>query len=230
LAAEIPRRYDGRVNYFAHGLRYLDRPYFLAGTAVPDWMSVADRRVRVRPNRAEPLVAGDGPASQVAAGVLQHFHDDQWFHCTRGFLEMSAVLTRTFREVLGGGDDIRAGFLGHITTEMLLDAVLIAGQRERLDAYYDALQSIDPACVEETVNRMARGQTERLAAFIALFVRERFLYDYLESPRMLWRLNQVLRRVKLQPLPDAATSVLDAGRELVAARVPDLLPPQYFGA
>ena len=33
------------MNYFAHGVRFLEDPYFLAGTAVPDWLSVVDRRV-----------------------------------------------------------------------------------------------------------------------------------------------------------------------------------------
>ena len=36
------------MNYFAHGHRFVDDPYFLAGTAVPDWLSVVDRKVRVR--------------------------------------------------------------------------------------------------------------------------------------------------------------------------------------
>jgi hypothetical protein len=36
------------MNYFAHGIRFLDRPWFLAGTATPDWLSVADRKVRLR--------------------------------------------------------------------------------------------------------------------------------------------------------------------------------------
>src|SRR3984957_18435669 len=37
------------MNYFAHGIRFVDRPWFLAGTALPDWLSVIDRRVRLRP-------------------------------------------------------------------------------------------------------------------------------------------------------------------------------------
>ena len=37
------------MNYFAHALPFLDDdPYFVAGTGVPDWLSVADRDVRVR--------------------------------------------------------------------------------------------------------------------------------------------------------------------------------------
>lgn len=230
VAAGIPGDYDCRVNYFAHGLRFLDRPHFLAGTAVPDWLSVADRAVRVRPKLVEPLAAEeDAAAAEIAAGILRHFHDDQWFHATRGFAETSAWLTGRFRETLGHDEDLRAGFLGHIVTEMLLDAVLIERDPRALDDYYAALDRIDPARVQEVVNRAARKTTERLAPLIVLFSRERFLYDYRSSPRLLYRLNQVMRRVKLQPLPAAAVGVLDAGRELVAGRVYELLPCRHFG-
>ena len=43
------------MNYFAHAYRFLDDPYFAAGTGVPDWLAVADRNVRVRQKHAEPL-------------------------------------------------------------------------------------------------------------------------------------------------------------------------------
>jgi hypothetical protein len=222
--------YDCRVNYFAHGLRFLDRPHFLAGTAVPDWLSVADRGVRVRPKLVEPLAADDDATdAEIAAGILRHFHDDQWFHATWGFAEVSARLTLLFRETLGHDEDLRAGFLGHIVTEMLLDAVLIERDPPVLDDYYAALDRIDPGRVQGVVNRTARKTTERLAPLIALFARERFLYDYRDSTRLLFRLNQVMQRVKLHPLPEAAVGVLDAGRELVAARVEDLLPQRHFG-
>jgi hypothetical protein len=229
LAAEMARRYDTPVNYFAHGLRFLSRPHFLAGTAVPDWLSVADRGVRVRPKLVEPLLGGiAGPETDVAGGILQHFHDDQWFHATRGFAEVSAWLTRLFRETLGHDEELRAGFLGHIVTEMLLDAVLIERDPRALDEYYDALDRVDPDCVQGIVNRAAKNSTERLAPLIVLFARERFLYDYRSPARLLYRLNQVMRRVKLQLLPEAVIGVLESGREVIARRVDDLLPPQYF--
>jgi hypothetical protein len=218
------------VNYFAHGLRFLDRPWFLAGTAVPDWLCVADRRVRVRPRLVAPLLEEDGEAgSEIAAGILQHFHDDQWFHSTRGFAQTTAELTAQFRAVLGPADDWRPSFLGHVVTELLLDAVLIARRPEQLDEYYAALMKIDPERVQGVVNRASRNSTERLAPLIPLFVRERFLYDYVDAGRLLDRLNAVLRRVKLAPLPEAVIPVLDAGRELVAGRVDELLPPRHWG-
>lgn len=218
------------MNYFAHGLRFLDRPCFLAGTAVPDWLCVADRRTRVRPRRVEPLVAGGSSTdAEIAAGILQHFHDDQWFHSTPGFAQTSHALTCRFRDVLGASDDWRPSFLGHIATEMLLDAALIERRPARLDAYYQALAAVDPVCVERVVNRASRHTTERLAPLIPLFIRERFLYDYLDPLRLLYRLNQVLGRVKLTPLPEAAGTVLEFGRELVATRIDDLLPPRHWG-
>ena len=120
------------MNYFAHGMRFTDRPYFLAGTACPDWLSVADRRVRLRARRVQPFADDSGSIeAEVAAGVLQHLADDNWFHQTRAFVETSAILTRMIRGVLGPEDGFRPGFLGHIVTELILDGVLIQ-QRLRM--------------------------------------------------------------------------------------------------
>lgn len=219
------------MNYFAHALRFLDGdPLFLAGTAVPDWMAVADRSVRVRARLAGPVVEHppDEPTRQVALGTLQHLHDDGWFHATRGFAEVTGLLARMFRECLGPDDPMRCGFLGHIVTELLLDAALIERQPARLDCYYERLADVDPDCVQTAVNRMARGETWRLSLFIPLFLRERFLYDYAEDPPLLARLNRVLQRVRLSPLPEAALAVLTDARRIVRARVQDLLPQERF--
>lgn len=217
------------MNYFAHGLRFLGRPHFLAGTAVPDWLSVVDRRVRVRPRLTEPLATGDGSdRAEVAAGILQHFHDDGWFHSTQAFAETSWKLTAAFRELDHDHEEIRASFLGHIVTEMLLDAVLISRDPGLLDEYYAGLARVDAASVQQVVNRASRRPTEQLGVWIGIFLRERFLYDYLEIPRLLHRLNQVMRRVKLHPLPDATVAVLEYGRGMVASRVDELLPPRHW--
>lgn len=234
------------MNYFAHGLRFVDRPYFLAGTAVPDWLSVVDRKVRMRTRNVLPFVEPDGSAgevatgggatvtvpdpvqAEVAAGVLQHLHDDQWFHETESFLVTIAELGRKFRDVLDVDDGFRAGFLGHISTELLLDAVLIEKHPGLLDCYYATLSQVDFTVVERAVNRMARQTTDRLSEFIPLFLQSEFLRDYADSRRLLHRLNQVMRRIKLSPLPEAAEQVLDFGRELVQDRADDLLPAERF--
>jgi hypothetical protein len=215
---------DFPVNYFAHAIRFLDRPYFLAGTALPDWLSVVDRRVRLRARQVAPFSDGTGtPAAELAAGVLQHLEDDAWFHKTPAFAVASAKLTVLFRQSLPADDGHRPAFLGHILTEMLLDAVLIERHPERLTGYYAALAKVDAATIEDSTNRMARHTTNRLKGFIPLFTRERFLPDYLDSKRLLYRLNQIMQRVRLNPLPAGFEASLNEARSIVGEHSAGLL-------
>lgn len=218
------------MNYFAHSLRFLDRPYFVAGTNVPDWMSVADRQVRVRAKLIEPHLRNDGsPQAEVAAGAMQHLHDDGWFHATRAFTEITADLAIKFREVLGPDDSLHTSFLGHIVTELLIDAELIQQHPGQIERYYEVLREVDPRLVQEAVNMMAKQPTERLAPLIPRFIEERFLPDYLDDARLWRRLNQVMTRVKLPPLPAEAQTLFKIERHIVHDRLGELLPEEHFG-
>ena len=217
------------MNYFAHSLRFLDRPYFVVGTNVPDWLSVVDRQVRMRSKLVEPFMLNDGSIqSEVAAGVWQHLDDDRWFHQTRAFTELSADLAVMFREALAPDESLRAGFLGHIVTELLIDAELIERHPGQIERYYDVLRSVEPLAVQQAINAMAKQPTEQIVTLIPRFIDERFLPDYLADDRLLRRLNQVMLRVKLPPLPAEAESVLRLARPLIRDRLSDLLPEERF--
>ena len=217
------------MNYFAHGIRFLDRPYFLAGTAVPDWLSAADRKVRMRSRSVEPFADGsDSVTAELAAGVLQHLDDDRWFHRTSVFFETTSRLAEMIRDVLGSEDGFRPGFLGHIAMELLLDGVLIDKYPKLLETYYSVLAELDPQKIQDAVNRMARGTTSRLSLLIPRFQSEQFLRDYLDPKRLLLRLNQVMRRIKLKQLPDELETVLGNGWSLVHSRIDGLLPRTLF--
>lgn len=214
------------MNYFAHGRLYLDDPYLLAGTAVPDWLGVVDRRCRARERLALPLVDHSDPiVASVARGVVQHHRDDAWFHQSPVFNELCLALTVLVRDALPPDQSLRPSFLGHILVEILLDAELIRRQPEALAAYYAAFDAIDPVAVGAAVNQMATRPTNLLAPLIGRFSAERFLYDYSEDGKLLKRLNAVMRRVRLPELPDALLPVLAAARTLVAPRVDVLLCP-----
>ncbi len=214
------------MNYFAHGRDHLHRPYFLAGSAIPDILSVVDRRMRVRRRRAqEYLDQPDRLCAEVAAGILQHLDDDRWFHQTRAFAELSLQFTRDLRAILPEDDSYRPSFLGHILVEILLDATLIEQQPERLDAYYEAFGTVDPQALSDAVNRMASRRSDTLAAFIPRFLAERFLYDYPDDAKLLRRLNHVMRRVKLTPLPSSVLEFLPQARIEVRVRRDELLTP-----
>ena len=213
------------MNYFCHGRRFVDDPYFLAGTAIPDWLSIIDRKVRVRSKHAQAYVNNADPQlSAIARGVVQHHHDDGWFHATGAFLQLSMGTAVLLREKLPPDDSLRTGFLGHILVELLLDWVLIDEQPQLLERYYAALSSIDPQVIEQAVNEMSPGSTDRMAWLIPRFVDEGFLWDYADDDKLMVRLNQVLRRVRLPPLSEEFLEVLPVARSSVQARRHDLLP------
>jgi hypothetical protein len=215
---------DVRMNYFAHGRQFISDPYFLAGTALPDWLNVVDRRLRVRSKQAAMFVdVDDHDVARLAAGVVQHHADDAWFHNTSAFAELSLDFARRVRQTLPADDGFRPHFLGHILVEVLLDAVLIAADPDGLEAYYAALDSLKGERVAAAVNTIAPRPAVNLATFVGLFSRERFLFDYQDNVKLLFRLNQVMRRVGLPLLPADFTGLLDELRDDVQRRQSDLL-------
>jgi hypothetical protein len=212
------------MNYLAHAMPFLDRPYFMTGTAVPDWMTVADRQVRLRTKNVEAFCGDSDPlVAEVAGGVLQHLRDDAQFHATRAFAETSLELTVRVHDALGSETGLRPAFLGHLLVELLLDASLAADDLGKVEAYYRTLDEVDSRQIEAAVNRMAPRPTDRLATFIGLFRRERILWDYQEDAKLMVRLNQIMWRVHLERLPDDFAAILPAARGLVSLRKGGLL-------
>jgi hypothetical protein len=212
------------MNYFAHGFRFIDDPYFLAGTAVPDLLCVCDRQSRVRQRQAAKFVDDENSiCARVARGIVQHHEDDGWFHGNDTFGELQWQLTIATRDALPADEGFRPSFVGHILVELLLDAALIDSQPTMLGRYYQAMASIDEHALEYSVNCMAPIPAQQLAKFARMFCQVRFLEDYADDRRLLYRLNQVMQRVRLTPLPEKFLKVIATARTNVAAQMHDLL-------
>ena len=225
------------MNYLAHGWRFANDPYFLAGTAAPDWLSVIDRKTRLRSRVAAGFIEDADPVlAAVARGVMQHHADDAWFHATPAFNELNLAFALEIRNTLPGDEGFRPSFLGHILVELLLDATLTEDQPRRLDDYYAALATLDPAATEGAIERLAtrvardsvagtppRNDGLQVAALIPRFIAERFLYDYLDDGKLLTRLNHVMRRVGLPQLPPSIVTLFPAMRKRVRERMAELL-------
>ncbi|MFN9720596.1 MAG: hypothetical protein ACK58L_18005 [Planctomycetota bacterium] len=212
------------MNYLAHGYRFLDDPHKLAGTAVPDWLSVVDRRVRVRSRRIMDL--RDSLRDEdlaLADGMLQHLQDDDAFHRSETFLMLESDLSSRFRRIMPDAFDHRPGFLGHIVVEILLDATISERDPSVLPRYYDAMRAACPDRTESLVNRISSRSTDRLAYFIRQFQTVQFLFDYSDDVRLLGRLNQVMRRVTLPLLDESSLPVLQEARRSLRFHVDDLL-------
>ncbi len=212
------------MNYFAHALPFLDNPYFAVATGIPDWLTVVDRKVRIRRKHVVPFLVDSQPeVAAIAGGVLQHLRDDARFHATRAFAELSIALTVMARDELGADAGFRPAFLGHLLVEVLLDAALIASHPARFEGYYQALGAVDPMRIETAVNRMAPRPTERLAWMLERFRTTRVLSDYAEDGKLFVRLNQVMGRVGLNRLPETFCRIFPEARRIVGLRQEELL-------
>jgi hypothetical protein len=212
------------MNYFAHAMPFLDRPYLAVATGVPDMLMVVDRRVRARSKHVRPFIDDADPVqSAVARGMLQHFRDDNRFHESRAFAELNLEFSATIRDALGGESTMRPRFLAHLLIEILLDAALAVRWPERLEDYYRVVDTIDAERLQRALNRMVPRPTLRLADMIRAVGRERFLCDYRQDGTLLVRLNQILRRVGLETLPAGFREQLASLRCRVTARSGELL-------
>ncbi len=205
------------MNYLAHGFRFVSDPYFLAGTAAPDWLNVIDRKMRLRSKTAALWQDHADPRyASFAKGVMQHHHDDGWFHGTTIFTELNLQFTRTIRDLLGKDDSFRPSFLGHILVELLLDNTLAEEDHPgRLGSYYEAMGQLDPALLQTIISQMATKPSDRITLLIPRFIDEQFLYDYADDERLLVRLGHIMRRVGLPPLPAELATLFPAMRQQV---------------
>lgn len=212
------------MNYFSHARRFLDDPFFVAGVSVPDWMGVVNRRAKAPTKLALPFAHDQDPrVASIARGIIQHHHDDKWFHQCPAFVELQATFTTQLQAFVPQDKSLRPRFFGHVLIEVLLDHVLISENPAQLDRYYEVASGYDVTFISKTVNQMLSRPTGMLALFIPLFVKERFLYDYGDDATLLYRMNRVMKRLKLTPMPAEVASFFVEARNLVRSRKSQLL-------
>src|SRR4029077_5099287 len=135
-----------------------------------DWLSVIDRKIRLRSKTAAAFVADADPLlAAVARGVVQHHADDAHFHALPAFNELSLAFAVEIRDALPGDEGFRPSFLGHILVELLLDSAIAEAHPERLDAFYAALAKLDPVAVEIAICRLATRPTDRITSLLPRF-------------------------------------------------------------
>lgn len=214
------------MNFLCHAIPYFQDPLKAVCTGIPDWMSAVDRKIRARRKMAVVHLQSPDPVLRsVASGIVQHIDDDRWFHGTEAFVKTNLELAVQLRDLLPEDTGFRPMFVGHILIEMLLDAGWIRRDRKIAENYYRTLREIDANQVQSSVNLITGKPTDRLAHVIGRFTEVEFLYDYLDPTALLMRLNQVMKRVRLQPLPKDLLPWLVAADKLVESRRERLLTP-----
>lgn len=218
------------MNCLAHAFRFLDNGYFAAGTCIPDWLGMIDRTVRVRRKNATVFLENQEPdlvSCSIAAGIVQHLNDDDLFHGSLAFVETSLQASRMIGGFLDNESGHRTGFLGHIIVELLLDACIEKRAPGTMDRYYRVIEQVSPQQLQSTINQIAVRSTTKMEWFVEKYLEERFLLDYLDDGRLVYRLNRISKRVGLAPLPEGIVRLVPQIRRLVEARATDLLDPVF---
>ncbi|MDC0284100.1 hypothetical protein OAK85_01980 [Mariniblastus sp.] len=212
------------MNSFAHALPFLDDPYFAVGCCIPDWLSACDRKCRARERRASAFAESDDPLiAKVARGVVQHHQDDSWFHQTAAFNQMVVEFSVSLRDVFDDNHSLRPRFFGHVVIELFLDAFLDQKFPGELERFYDQIELVDVACVENAVNLFANRPTNKLVAGIERFRQDRYLFDYRTDPGVAFRIGGVFKRLKLEPFDERILDWMPTARQQVIENAPALL-------
>ncbi|MEM9643439.1 MAG: hypothetical protein AAF989_00485 [Planctomycetota bacterium] len=219
------------MNFLCHAIPYMQSPWSAAATAVPDWLSVVDRKIRARSRFAIPHLDSDDPTlAAVAKGIVAHHDDDRWFHGGEAFVQTNLEFAVQLRDLLQKVDGekeagFRPTFVGHILIEMLLDKFWLEDHPHLGRDYYKMLGEISPEEIERCVNIITGKPTDMLAPTIRRFHETKFLLDYLDDQKLLRRLNQVMNRVGLAVLPDALLDWFPDAQEQVRRKRDMMLTP-----
>ena len=212
------------MNFFAHALPFLDNPFFVAGTCLPDWLSVVNRKVRARQKKAIGWTEDPNPeVAALAGGVVQHHRDDHWFHETAAFAQINLDFSCELRDRLKITDSLRTRFVGHILIEMLLDNFLDRRFPGKLQEFYSQLEQMNAANLQLAAETVTGADELQLASFLPRFLNARFIFDYRHDQSLLMRVNQVLSRIKLPLIGSEALGWLPSARERVDSNAGKLL-------
>ena len=119
---------------------------------------------------------------------------------------------------------MRPSLVGHILVELFLDAYLNGNFPGRLEYFYEQVAKVDAVKVQDAINLFATKPTGKLADEIDRFVRVRYLFDYDTDKGVIYRINKVFQRIKLDPIGDEIFDWMPSARTRVYENVESLLP------
>ena len=132
------------------------------------------------------------------------------------------------RKIYADDQSMRSGFATHVLIEMFIDAWLQKNYPGKAELFYDQLATVDGQKVQDAINLFATRPTDKFAPMLNKFLELRYIFDYLDDKQTIFRLNHVLRRVRLPELDDKIYAWLPSCRQRVYENIFDLLHEYPF--
>lgn len=192
------------MNFAAHFFLDLDRPesLFHIGAATPDLLSIYNPEMRIKESHLKNIDFDSlGPPEETfIAGIHRHFHADKVFHSSGFFRQETTEIIERLKNSFEEGAVPRKFFIGHILLELLLDKVLIDTHPNMLGAYYEHFAKVSPLEVRRVTEIAVSRELPNYEHFIAKFIGNQYLYEYMEFDHIVFVVGRILRRVSIDQI------------------------------
>lgn len=186
------------MNFLAHyviATRFLaptpPLPFYVAGNALPDLLSLADRHSRLRPSNLAASPAATPEETALRSGALVHLATDAAFHKTAAFADAQFRVGLLVQDAGFLQIRVRRFFLAHVLVELALDAVLVRREASLADEFYEAFTKAMPLQTTAWTEATIGAPLPLLPGVLTRFAHFRYLLSYADDNGVAEGLNRV---------------------------------------
>lgn len=224
------------MNFLSHYYfeRYTDNPYIVLGMVLPDLIKNADKSWNLNPQKKAHLFHESPAEMGLLLGWKRHLEVDRLFHNSDYFIKETAKLKKFILPALAGSP-VKPFFLAHIGLELLLDQHLLQLEEIRVDRFYAQLAAANTIDLEIFLLKAGIPDPLLFRNFYGKFISSRYLFSYQETKNVAYALQQICKRLWVNPFSALQAERLLQGLEryqaeslhdplVIFREIQDLLP------
>jgi hypothetical protein len=192
------------LNYFSHffvdGIE--NQHEYNTGLLLPDIT-----RGKIKSFRNQ-LAFSSNISQQFFDGCSAHYSADNKFHASFFFNSILQEVNHIINKAKFSPDINRKWFLAHITTELMLDRILVKTHPDMLDKFYHSLNSINDADLEIYLKLYGMIDTNSFFEFFNHFRKVQYIYYYTDNNKFVYSLNKIMIRAGVSAISDFNQHVL----------------------
>ncbi len=200
---------------------------YVVGTALPDLLPLAERRVRLRPARVASVEIQTEFEAALAAGISAHLATDAAFHKTAAFALAEAEVSTLLAEAAFEGIRVRRFFVAHVLTEIVLDAALLRAGPALAGRFYGPFAAADFDLAVQWTEAVTGRALPHLPYVLARFAETQYLRHYAQDDGVATGLSNLCRRAGQDMFEGENFSRLVAVVAQAAEQMPKFVPALF---
>ena len=199
------------MNFLSHF--YFDRHTIdtlqVVGIVLPDLVKNAKKDWNIHPEKNEHKFSADSGLSQILKGWNRHLEVDKYFHSSEFFKEHTSEIRTAVAPFLENSP-ARAFFVAHIALELMLDSLLLTESVLNTENFYRHLSTCDREVLHRFLQLNNIEQPQIFFSFFDEFIEAEYLNTYREADKIVYAINQICRRIWLDPFSETQKLQLTA--------------------